>query len=195
MVKTKAITSRGSGQREYHGLARRGLLEYCPLSPPVGATLEMWEHMDIETLEAEERRLVLTRFDESVAVDLGMALVAEARRDALPIVIDIRTPDRTLFHAAMPGATPLNDNWAQRKSSTALMFHASSLRVGTRLAAKRDSLAAQGLPEADFADHGGSIPIRVAGVGVVAAVTVSGLPSVEDHALVVRMIEALMPTL
>jgi uncharacterized protein (UPF0303 family) len=148
--------------------------------------------MDIATLEEQERRLVLTRFDEGVAVDLGLALVAHARTDALPIVIDIRTPDRTLFHAAMPGAVPLNDNWARRKSNAALMWQASSLLIGTRLAAKGDSLAAQGLPEADFADHGGSVPIRVAGVGVVAAVTVSGLPSVEDHALVVRAIEELM---
>lgn len=150
--------------------------------------------MDIETLEDQERRLVLNRFDEGVALDLGLALVAEARRDALPIVIDIRTPDRTLFHAAMPGATPLNDAWARRKSNAALMWHASSLLIGTRMAPKGDVVENHGLAEADYAVHGGSVPIRVAGVGVVAAVTVSGLPSVEDHALVVRMIEALLPT-
>jgi uncharacterized protein (UPF0303 family) len=148
--------------------------------------------MDIATLEEQESRLILTRFDEGVAVDLGLALVALARADALPVVIDIRTADRTLFHAAMPGATPLNDNWARRKSNAALMWQASSLLIGRRLAAKGDNLAVQGLPEADFAVHGGSVPIRVAGVGVVAAVTVSGLPSVEDHALVVRAIEDLM---
>ncbi len=148
--------------------------------------------MDILTLEEQERRLVLSRFDETVAVDLGLALVAMARDGKLPIVIDIRTPDRTLFHAAMPGATPLNDTWARRKSNAALKWQASSLLVGTRMAAKGDSLTSNGLSEAEFAVHGGSVPVRVKGVGVVAAVTVSGLPSVEDHALVVRALEALL---
>ena len=37
---------------------------------------------------------------------------------------------------------------------------------------------------------GGSFPIRVLGVGVVAAVTASGLTSMEDHDLVVAGIRA-----
>ncbi len=147
--------------------------------------------MDIPTLEDQERRLVLDRFDEGVALDLGLALVAYARDGNLPIVIDIRTADRTFFHAALPGAAPLNDNWARRKSNAALMWQASSMLVGIRMAAKGDTLASNGMPETDFAVHGGSVPIRVKGVGVVAAATVSGLPSAEDHALVIRAIEAL----
>jgi uncharacterized protein (UPF0303 family) len=35
------------------------------------------------------------------------------------------------------------------------------------------------------------VPIRVTGAGVVAVVTVSGLPQVEDHKLVVRGLKAL----
>jgi uncharacterized protein (UPF0303 family) len=35
------------------------------------------------------------------------------------------------------------------------------------------------------------VPVRVAGAGVVAAATVSGLPSSEDHALVVLALRAL----
>ena len=36
------------------------------------------------------------------------------------------------------------------------------------------------------ADAGGAVPLRVAGVGVVAVVTVSGLTQAEDHAMVCR---------
>lgn len=148
--------------------------------------------MDITDLEAEAQRLELPAFTEETALALGLALVETARAGALPVVIDIRTADRTLFHVALPGASPSNDSWARRKSNVALMFHQSSLLVGMQHEAQGRSLAIHGLPAADYADHGGAVPIRVRGVGVVAVATVSGLPAVEDHKLVVRAIESLL---
>jgi uncharacterized protein (UPF0303 family) len=151
--------------------------------------------MDIETLEHEERRLVLPRFTEADALSLGDILTSLARAENHPVVIDIRTPDRTLFHAALPGSAPLNDLWARRKSNTALLFQTASLLVGTRNRAKNETLARHGLDPADYADNGGAVPIRVAHAGVVAVVTVSGLPQVEDHKLVIRALEALLDTI
>lgn len=148
--------------------------------------------MTPESLIAEEARLVLAAFTEEVALNLGTILVSFARAENLPVVINIRTPDRTLFHAALPGSAPLNDNWARRKSNVALMFQKSSLLVGTELREKGSSLAGEGLPDADYADHGGAVPIKVAGVGIVAVATVSGLPQRDDHALVVRGLETLI---
>ena len=148
--------------------------------------------MTRETLIAEEARLVLPMFDEATALALGTILVDLARAENLPVVINIRTADRTLFHAGLPGSAPLNDAWARRKSNVALMFQKSSLLVGTMMREKGSSLADEGLPDADFADHGGAVPIRVKGVGMVAVATVSGLPQREDHALVVRGLEVLL---
>ncbi|MBL9051622.1 MAG: heme-degrading domain-containing protein [Tabrizicola sp.] len=148
--------------------------------------------MDIAELEAEAAALVLDAFDETTALRLGRVLVDLALAGNLPVVIDIRTANRTLFHAALPGSAPLNDLWALRKSNTALRFHEASLLVGARHRAKGESLAKHGLDTADYADHGGAVPIWVKGVGVVAAATVSGLPQVEDHKLVVRGLKALM---
>jgi uncharacterized protein (UPF0303 family) len=148
--------------------------------------------MQIADLEAEAATLVLTAFDEATALRLGHILVDLALAKDLPVVIEIRTADRTLFHAALPGSAPLNDLWAQRKSNTALTFQLPSLLVGERNRAKGESLDRHGLAPADYADAGGAVPIRVKGVGVVAVATVSGLPQVEDHQLVVRGIRALM---
>ena len=148
--------------------------------------------MTSEILAAEDARLVLPQFDETTALTLGMILVDLAQAERLPVVINIRTADRTLFHAALPGSAPLNDAWARRKSNVALMFQKSSLLVGTALREKGSSLAKDGLSEADFADHGGAVPIRVAGVGMVAVATVSGLPQRDDHALVVRGLTSLL---
>ena len=148
--------------------------------------------MTITSLTDEAALLILPRFDENTALTLGTLLVSLAQAENLPVVINIRTADRTLFHAALPGSAPLNDIWARRKSNTALMFQKSSLLVGTMLREKGSSLANDGLPDADYADHGGAVPIRVRGVGMVAVATVSGLPQRDDHALVVRGLEALL---
>mgnify|MGYP001765488823 CR=1 FL=1 len=142
--------------------------------------------MELAEVEAEIDDLILDRFDEAEALRLGAILVDLARAGSLPVVIDIRTADRTLFHAALPGSAPLNDLWARRKSNTALVFQLPSLLVGLRNRAKGETLAKHGLTEADHADHGGAVPVRVRGTGVVAVATVSGLPQVDDHKLVVR---------
>lgn len=148
--------------------------------------------MELAELEAEYAGLTLPRFDEVSSLRLGQILVDLALAEELPVVIDIRTADRTLFHAGLPGSAPLNDRWARRKSNTALMFQLPSLLVGRKLAAKDEALARHGLAPEDYAEAGGAVPIRVTGVGVVAVATVSGLPQVEDHKLVVRGLRALM---
>ena len=145
--------------------------------------------MDIASIEAEQARLILPRFSEDTAWELGQIMVGLAK--GLPVVINIRNANRTFFHAALPGSQPGNDNWARRKSNTALMTGIPSMLVGLRNAERKRTLAVDGLAEADYADHGGAVPIRVTGVGMVAVATVSGLPQAEDHALVIRALEAL----
>lgn len=147
---------------------------------------------EISTLEAELAGLIFPAFTEETALALGEMLVKLARADRLPVVINIRTPNRTLFHAALPGSTPMNDQWARRKSATALMYQEASLTVGLRNAQKDQPLAYQGLDPMTHADHGGAVPVRVAGAGVVAVATVSGLPSRDDHALVVQAMQRLL---
>jgi uncharacterized protein (UPF0303 family) len=106
-------------------------------------------------------------------------------------VIDIRSPDRSLFRAALPGSAPLNDLWVARKAATAMLFHEPSFLVGTRNRERGETLAKHGLPAETHADHGGAVPVRVAGLGVVACVTVSGLPQAEDHRLAADALRAL----
>lgn len=150
---------------------------------------------DSATLATEAATLTLPRFAEAEAWRLGVIMVARAMAEGLPVVIDIRTADRTLFHAALPGSAPLNGLWARRKSATALVFQEASLLVGARNREKGETLAKHGLDPLLHADHGGAVPLRVAGAGVVAVATVSGLPQAEDHAMVVAAIRALQAEL
>jgi len=141
----------------------------------------------IAELEAQETELVFRAFDEDTAFAIGIALVRAATENSAPVVIDIRTPDRTLFHAALPGSAPDNDHWARRKSNTVFRHHHASMLVGERLKAKGDAIGPHlGLDPLKYSAHGGSFPVRIAGVGVVAAITVSGLPSADDHAMIVE---------
>lgn len=148
--------------------------------------------MPLADLQAEAATLILRSFDETTALTLGLILMDLAKADAMPIVINIRTTNRTLFHLALPGSSPNNDQWARRKSNTALLFSEASFLVGTRHREKGETLARHGLDPANYSDNGGAVPLRVAGVGTVAVATVSGLPQADDHALVVRGIKALI---
>ena len=144
----------------------------------------------IKKIEQDEQRLTFREFDETDAWELGSLLVRLARERSLPVAIDIRRGEQQLFHAALPGATADNDAWIQRKVRVVHRFGASSYLVGRRLAARGQSLGAElGVDPALFAAHGGAFPVRVTGAGIVAVVTVSGLPQAEDHALVVQALE------
>lgn len=146
----------------------------------------------VEDLKTEAAGLVLPRFAEAEALQLGRILQGLAEARGLAVVIDIRSATRTLFHAALPGSAALHDHWAKRKSATAFMFQEASMIVGTRHRAAGETLAKHGLDAADYADHGGAVPVVVAGVGMVAVATVSGLPQLEDHRLVVEGLKALI---
>jgi uncharacterized protein (UPF0303 family) len=147
----------------------------------------------IAALEQQEQRLVFSRFDNTDAWRLGSAMVAAATERSLAIVIDIRRHGQQLFHAALPGTTAENDAWIERKVNTVDRFACASYLVGRRLAAKGEELdEAYGVQPRLYAAHGGGFPIQIRDVGVVGAITVSGLPQAEDHAFVTEMIRAFL---
>jgi len=141
---------------------------------------------DLARIAQQERALVLPAFDEESAWRIGMRLRSIAVERGLPIVIDVRRFGQQLFYTALPGTTADNPEWVRRKSNVVFRFHRSSYAVGLDLEQKQSSVEARGLPTADYASHGGSFPIRVQNAGLVATVTVSGLPQRADHELVVE---------
>ena len=88
------------------------------------------ERQLIASLEAQEQRLVFDRFDNAEAWRLGNAMVTAAIERALPVTIDIRRHGHQLFHAALPGTTPENDVWIQRKINVVDRFAEASYLVG-----------------------------------------------------------------
>jgi uncharacterized protein (UPF0303 family) len=142
-------------------------------------------------LAAEEEELLFGGFTNDDAWDLGAALVAAARRDGAPVAVDISRHGHQLFHAALPGTSPDNDSWIQRKTRVVHRFGHSSLYVRQASIERGTTFEAEfGLDPAHYAAHGGAFPVVVRSVGPVGAVVVSGLPQLEDHRMVVAAIRA-----
>jgi uncharacterized protein (UPF0303 family) len=144
----------------------------------------------VTMLERQEQELVFDAFDHAHAWRLGTRITAIAQEAGHKVGIDIRRPGLILFRAALPGITPDQDSWIARKAAVVLRMEASSALVDARLRAMNVDPVATGWLGADYAVTGGSFPIRVRGVGVVAAATASGLASQEDHDLIVEGIRA-----
>ncbi len=142
---------------------------------------------DLLKIALQEEALVLRRFDHDVAWRIGMGLRELAVARQLALVIDIRRFGEQMFYTALTGTTPNNADWACRKGNVVAHFHRSSYAMGLEMEQKKTSLIERyGLPFRKYAAHGGSFPIRVANVGVVGSITVSGLPQRHDHEFVVE---------
>ena len=144
---------------------------------------------DIKRIIEQESRLVFEAFDEATAFALGSRLRDTAIEGKLGIVVDIRTWDRPLFYAAMPGSTGSNADWARRKINTVRMFLKSTYRLALEQGREDKTFPpGHGLAPSEFVLAGGGFPITVKGSGVVGVIAVSGLPQRQDHELIVSLL-------
>jgi uncharacterized protein (UPF0303 family) len=141
---------------------------------------------DIETIKRQEATLVFSEFDEAIAFEIGTAIRDRALAGNLPIIVDIRTFDRPLFYAALPGSNASNPDWARRKINVVKRFLRSTYRmVLEQQRPDRSFKIGEGLDIADYVLAGGGFPVTVKGAGVIGVIAVSGLPEQEDHGVVV----------
>jgi len=144
----------------------------------------------ITEIEAQEERLVFSRFTHDDAWELGSLLVSLAKERTLPVTIDITRGEQQLFHAALAGTAADNDQWIARKIRTVRRFGNSSFLVGLRHRATGTPFEDRAWNDLSvYAAHGGSFPVTVRDSGPIGTITVSGLAQADDHALVVEAIE------
>lgn len=143
----------------------------------------------LDELRAQEEELVFTSFDHHAAWRLGSLIASRAIEAGSGVVIDIRRHNIVLFRCVLPGATSDQEDWVRRKSASVLRFEHSTALLAEQFT-DYDPFTRGWLAPQEYTLAGGSFPIRVRGAGVVAAITVSGLASAEDHQLVVDGIRA-----
>lgn len=147
----------------------------------------------LDELIAQEERLVFPSFGEAEAWEVGVALRVAAVAASLPVAISVRRNGQRLFHTALPGASADNDGWLERKCAVVDRYGQSSLRVGEQFRVNGSTFEASArLDPILFAAHGGAFPVLVRGTGCVGTIAVSGLPQLDDHQLVVDVLERIL---
>ncbi|MBU2107172.1 MAG: heme-degrading domain-containing protein [Alphaproteobacteria bacterium] len=141
---------------------------------------------DLTKIAEQEKRLVFESFDEATAFTIGSTIRDRALSEDLGIVIDIRTFDRPLFYAALPGSTASNPDWARRKINVVKRFLKSTYRmVLEQQRPDRSFKPGEGIDIKDYVLAGGGFPVTVKGAGIIGVIAVSGLPERQDHGVIV----------
>lgn len=143
--------------------------------------------------DAEEAELVFPAVDREIGWRLGVQLREAAVARRLPITIGITLGGQRLFHTALEGAAPDNDIWLERKTAAVLHYGRASYAIRAMFHAQGKTFEKDSrLDISRYAADGGVFPIRLAGVGVVGTVGISGLPQREDHEFVVEQLRGFL---
>ena len=140
-------------------------------------------------LAREAEALVLPSLTQAQAIEIGEIAFAKATERALPIIVEVRLGDWTVFKVAMTGSKPDNDSCVARKARVVLATGKST--IFERVSAEERGVnwhKKTGLSEELHAIHGGGLALNVAGHGLAGILLISGLPQVEDHLLGVEVI-------
>ena len=136
----------------------------------------------IRILAMQEEILQFSHFTNEDAWELGSLMVSEAARNRLPVAVSIRLNNGyTVFQYGFKGTNYNNEQWMTRKQNTVRVMEMSSLRLYMMMKKNDETLEDRGLNNEEYTASGGGFPIRVAGVGVIGSVIVSGLDHMADH--------------
>lgn len=144
----------------------------------------------LKEIISQEEKLIFDSFSNNDAYRLGTVIADIAQGRNLPVTIEITRNTQVLFHVALEGTSPDNDEWLRRKANLVTRTGKSSYRINIELRISGKSFEERFETSLDdYAPAGGCFPIRVKGTGLVGTVAVSGLEMGEDHALVIEGIE------
>ena len=137
----------------------------------------------------EELLLTLPALDVAGAVEIGEIAKSFGVMRDLPIAVEVRLGDWTIYHASLPGSTVENQWWIDRKARTVMLKQHSTMYE--RVSAEErgvDWHKENNLLDETHAIHGGGLPLITKSEGFVGVLLISGLPQVEDHLLGVEVL-------
>ncbi len=146
------------------------------------------KHLSSQLL-IEEESLKILNLELIDALEIGEIGKSIGILKNLPIAIEVRLGDWTIYHASLPGSTIENQWWIDRKARTVMLKHHSTMYE--RVSAQErgvDWHKENNLLDETHAIHGGGLPLITKKDGFVGVLLISGLPQVEDHLLGVEVL-------
>jgi len=141
-------------------------------------------------LLSQEKELALNSFSNEDAILLGQEILKLALAQKAPVIVEVRNLENTLFKASLTGSNSENEWWIKRKCRVVEKFQHSSMYVRVMFEEKHETFEEHsGLPDEEYAAHGGGFPIFLNNGALVGIAAVSGLPQVEDHNMLVKGIQ------
>lgn len=138
----------------------------------------------------QEEMLQFERFSNEAAWALGKRMVEEVQRSGVELAICIRKVNgNILFQYATEKTSLNNQNWMNRKFNTVRLMEHSSLGVTVESKISGQDVSVHGLDPKEYVFCGGGFPVRIRGGGMVAVITVSNLPHVQDHEFIIKCLE------
>lgn len=149
------------------------------------------QEQNLAAIARQESTLQFDAFDNQAALDIGLQIVALARAAGQSVAVDITRNGTQLFYHGMEGTTADHADWIRRKRNLVNHSGHSSFYIHTDIKNRGGDIdAIPTLDAREYAAHGGAFPLTVRGAGQVGTITVSGMPGPDDHALVVRALQA-----
>ena len=139
-------------------------------------------------LNQEEQILRLPSLSMSDALEIGQIGTQIGINRKLPIAIEVRIGEWSVYHASLEGSKPENDWWINRKVAVVMLNQHSTMFE--RVSAEErgvDWHKENGVTDETHAIHGGALPL-ITEEGFKGILIISGLPQVEDHLLAVEVL-------
>ncbi len=145
----------------------------------------MSHSLTLDELLKQEKEHRFSEFDFNAAWEIGLAIRQRAAKESAPVAIEVYAFGQPLFFAALAGSTSDNIEWMKRKRNSVLRLAHSSMYAGLNYEKTGARMEHHNfINQFEYCDHGGSFPILHTSGAVMGAVSVSGLPAQDDHALV-----------
>ena len=148
-----------------------------------------FKNFTAKQLLKEEGALLLSEINVRKLLEVGEIAKSLGLERNLPIAVEVRLGDWTIYHASLPGSTVENQWWIDRKARVVMLKHHSTMYE--RVSAQErgvDWHKENNLLDETHAIHGGGLPLITKDEGLVGALLISGLPQVEDHLLGVEVL-------
>ena len=136
----------------------------------------------------EEAVLKLASLTNTDALEIGEVAATLGKQRKLPIAIEVRIGEWTVFHASLEGSKPENDWWISRKVLVVMLKHHSTMFE--RVSAEERGIdwhKENNVVNETHAIHGGAVPL-ITPAGFAGILIISGLPQVDDHLFAVEVL-------